>query len=109
MKKKADTTVDFAFTALKNEPISLAARAGTRNVFAEGEIPQLAMNKATTAESVHNQLSKVGGTRFVCGDIDIELDDGLFIPVSSLISYAERSSRSLMRMMWLQRALLRNM
>lgn len=83
-KEKADTVVDFAFTALKNEPISLAARAGTKNVFAEGDIPQLAMNKATTAEAVYNQLSKVGGTRFVCGDIDIELDDGLFIPVSEL-------------------------
>lgn len=83
-KEKADTVVDFAFTALKNEPISLAARAGTKNVFAEGDIPQLAMNKATTVEAVYNQLSKVGGTRFVCGDIDIELDDGLFIPVSEL-------------------------
>lgn len=83
-KEKADTVVDFAFTALKDEPISLAARAGTKNVFAEGDIPQLAMNKATTAEAVYNQLSKVGGTRFVCGDIDIELDDGLFIPVSEL-------------------------
>lgn len=83
-KEKADTVVDFAFTALKDEPISLAARAGKKNVFAEGDIPQLAMNKATTAEAVYNQLSKVGGTRFVCGDIDIELDDGLFIPVSEL-------------------------
>ena len=83
-KEKADTVVDFAFTALKGEPMSLAARAGAKNVFIEGEVPQLAMNKATTAEAVHNQLSKVGGTRFLCGDIDIELDDGLFIPVSEL-------------------------
>ena len=83
-KEKADTVIDFAFTALKDEPISLAARAGAKNAFVEGEVPQAAMNKATTAEAVENQLSKVGGTRFVCGDIDIELDDGLFIPVSEL-------------------------
>ncbi len=61
-KEQADTVVDFAFTALKGEPISLAARAGAKNVFIEGEVPQLAINKATTAEAVHNQLSKVGGT-----------------------------------------------
>ena len=83
-KEKVDTVIDFAFTALKDEPISLAARAGSENVFAEGEVPQQALNKATTEESVKNQLGKVGGTRFVCGDIDIELDEGLFIPVSEI-------------------------
>lgn len=83
-KEKADTRIDFAFTSVRGEPISLAARAGSKNAFAEGEIPQDAMNKATTADSVKKQLSKVGGTRFVCGDIDIELDDGLFIPASEI-------------------------
>lgn len=83
-KEAADTRVDFMFTAVKGEPISLAARAEGKNAFAEGDEPQEALNKATTAESVENQLRKVGGTRFICGEIDIELDDGLFIPVSEL-------------------------
>lgn len=83
-KEKADAKIDFAFTAVHDEPISLAARVGTKNAFAQGDIPQLAMNKATTPEAVKNQLGKVGGTRFICGDIDVELEDGLFIPVSEL-------------------------
>lgn len=83
-KENADTTVDFMFTAVRGEPISLSARAENKNAFAEGGEPQEALNKATTADSVKNQLEKVGGTRFACGEIDIELDDGLFIPVSEL-------------------------
>lgn len=83
-KEAADTKIDFAFTAVKGEPMSLVARADSKNAFAQGSEPQEAMNKATTVEAVENQLRKVGGTRFVCGDINIELDDGLFIPVSEI-------------------------
>ncbi len=83
-KETADTKIDFAFTAIRDEPISLAAQAGGRNAYAEGEVPQLAQNKPTTVESVQNQLAKVGGTKFFLGECDIELDDGLFIPVSEL-------------------------
>ena len=83
-KEVADTEIDLAFTAVRGEPISLAARADSKNAFARGSIPQEAMNKATTAEAVEAQLRKVGGTRFVCGNVDIELDDGLFIPVSEI-------------------------
>lgn len=84
-KEVADTRVDFAFTGVLGEPLSLAAQAGGRNVFVESETqPQPAMNKATTEEAVRTQLEKCGGTRFFAGEIDIELDEGVFIPVSEL-------------------------
>ncbi len=84
-KEVADTKVDFAFTGVLGEPLSLAAQAGGKNVFVESEIqPQPALNKATTHESVRTQLEKCGGTRFFPGEIDIELDEGVFIPVSEL-------------------------
>lgn len=84
-KEVADTRVDFAFTGVLGEPLSLAAQAGGRNVFIESEVePQPALNKATTEEAVRTQLEKCGGTRFFAGDIDIELDEGVFIPVSEL-------------------------
>ena len=84
-KETADSRVDFAFTGVLGEPISLAAQADGKNVYAESETePQPAMNKATTAEGVEAQLQKCGGTRFYAGDIDIELDEGVFIPVSEL-------------------------
>lgn len=84
-KEVADTRVDFAFTGVLGEPLSLAAQADGKNVFVESETqPQPAVNKATTEEAVRAQLEKCGGTRFYAGEIDIELDDGVFIPVSEL-------------------------
>ncbi len=84
-KEVADTRVDFAFTGVLGERISLAAQADGRNVFIESEIePQPALNKATTEEAVRAQLEKCGGTRFFAVEIDIELDEGVFIPVSEL-------------------------
>lgn len=84
-KEVADTKIDFAFTGVLGEPISLAAQAGGKNVFVESETqPQPALNKATTEESVRTQLEKCGGTRFFAGEIDIELDEGVFIPVSEI-------------------------
>lgn len=84
-KETADTRVDFAFTAVSGEPISLAAQADGKNAYAESEVqPQPATNKPTTADGVKAQLEKCGGTRFFVGDIDIELDEGVFIPVSEI-------------------------
>ncbi|MBR0349971.1 MAG: U32 family peptidase [Clostridia bacterium] len=84
-KEVADTKIDFAFTGVLGEPISLAAQAGGKNVYVESEThPQPALNKATTEESVRTQLEKCGGTRFFAGEIDIELDEGVFIPVSEI-------------------------
>lgn len=84
-KEVADTKVDFAFTGILGEPVSLAAQAGGKNVFVESETkPQPALNKATTQDAVRTQLEKCGGTRFFVGDIDIELDEGVFIPVSEI-------------------------
>ncbi len=84
-KEVADTKIDFAFTGILGEPISLAAQADGKNVFVESETqPQPALNKATTEESVRTQLEKCGGTRFFAGEIDVELDEGVFIPVSEI-------------------------
>lgn len=84
-KEVADTKIDFAFTGILGEPISLAAQAGGKNVFVESEThPQPALNKATTEDSVRAQLEKCGGTRFFAGEIDIEIDEGVFIPVSEI-------------------------
>lgn len=84
-KEIADTRVDFAFTGVMGEKISLSARANGKNVFIESELePQTAQNKATTVESVEVQLQKCGGTQFFVGDMDIEIDDNVFIPVSEI-------------------------
>lgn len=77
--------VEGAFTACEDEAISLALRDIDKNsVFVEGDIPQKAHTKPTDEDRVRQSLSKTGGTAFHFSDLDIELDDGLMIPVSQL-------------------------
>jgi putative protease len=84
-KEIADKKIDFAFTAVMGEPISLAAQSGGKNVFAESDVePQAAQNKPTTSESVAAQLEKCGGTQYFASDIDIEIDENVFVPVSEI-------------------------
>lgn len=84
-KEVADSKIDFAFTAVRGENISLSARSNGINVFAESEQqPQEALNKATDAQSVETQLKKCGGTQYFPGETDIELDDNIFVPVSEI-------------------------
>lgn len=77
--------VEGVFTAYENEPVSLALRDPDKNsVFVEGDIPQTAHTKPTDADRVRQSLLKTGGTAFHFSQLDIELADGLMIPVSQL-------------------------
>ena len=48
------------------------------------EAPQRAINKAISLEDVDKQLKKTGNTLFNFKNLDILLDDNLFIPVKVL-------------------------
>ena len=67
-----------------SEPIRLTASTEGASVTVEGEIPQTAINAPLSRETVERNLSKLGGTAYALESIDIELDDGLMLPISSL-------------------------
>lgn len=74
------------FNAYKNSPMELFVSDIDTNisVSVSGDVPQIATNKATSKEQILTNLSKTGGTNFIASDISINLDDGLFIPASSI-------------------------
>ena len=74
--------VSFKATIKKNEPISLTAYPSDVTVL--GDIPESAINLSIDEASVKKCLSKLGGTPFELKNIEIELDDGLMIPISKL-------------------------
>jgi len=77
--------VEGAFTAYKDEPVSLALRDADGNtVYAEVDAPQIAINKPTDEERVRQSLYKTGGSPFHFDDLDIDLEEGLMIPVSQI-------------------------
>ena len=51
---------------------------------AEGPVPEAARSHALTRDEVCTQISKTGGTPFVCSDIKALVQDGLSLPVSAL-------------------------
>ncbi len=75
--------VEFYFTANENESVTLSGKCNGNFAFADSEfIPQKAINKPLTIDSVCEQLKKTGGTQFFTKNIECDIDDGLNVPVS---------------------------
>lgn len=76
--------IDLSFKCKKNQKVELSATALGKTVNAIGDIPEKAINKPMTKESVSQRLAKFGNTQFFLNNIQIDLDDGLIIPASSI-------------------------
>ena len=86
--------VDFCLTVAENESVSLSASALGFNCFVtEDYIPEKAINKPMTKESLADRLAKCGGTQFYADKIEIDLDEGLIVP-ASVINSLRRSALS---------------
>lgn len=79
--------VEGAFSACRDEPVSLSLRdCGGNCVFAQADPPQEARTKPTDEERVRQSLSKTGGTPYRFATLDIDLEAGLMLPVSQINS-----------------------
>ncbi len=76
--------LDISFSALDGEQMKLTASDGISSVTVYGDIPERAHSRATVADAVEKQLSKLGGTLYNCGKLQVTLDDGLMIPLSKI-------------------------
>ena len=76
--------IELCASLKAGEPIRLTASTEGASVTVEGEIPQSAINAPLTKETVERNLSKLGGTAYALESINIELDDNLMLPISSL-------------------------
>ena len=69
---------------LSEKPMTLTITDGKNTVTVTGDMPQAAKNKAATKESVIESITKLGNTPYYCDEIDVKIDDGLFVAASSL-------------------------
>lgn len=51
---------------------------------AKGQTPQAAITRALTAEEVRKQICRTGGSGFQFEHLELEMDDGLFLPLQAL-------------------------
>ncbi len=68
------------------EGIKITAFDGKNTVTVSGEAPERSVNRPTEKADVIKQLSKVGGTEYYIESLEVTLEDGLFVPVSTLNS-----------------------
>lgn len=78
--------VQMTFFMEPDVPARLILSDGEHQVTAKGEIPQRAENRPATAESVRQNLEKLGGTPYYPESFQAQIGDGLMLRASSLNS-----------------------
>lgn len=82
--KKLKKGISIKFKCCKNEPIEISAIVNEKKIVCKGDIPNQAVNKPLDLETIKSKLEKTGNTDFVFCNMDIELDDNLFIPMGAI-------------------------
>lgn len=78
--------IDIEFICKANRKAELTARALGKAVTVTGTVPEKAINKPMTEDSVTGRLAKFGNTQFYLKNIKIDLDDCLILPASVINS-----------------------
>lgn len=91
-EESRESDVSMHFSAGLAQPASLSVKYNsfTEKVFTQDPI-QAAQNKAATRESVKKQLEKTGGTGFKVSKLEVNLEEGLFLPASVLNDLRRRA------------------
>lgn len=73
-------TIDFKIEVKRNLPVKIqGAVNGKKTVLVSEIIPETPLKNPLDEKMIKEQLSKVGGTGFISGKIEIELDENLFL------------------------------
>ena len=83
--------IDLHFICKKDKPARLVASALEKTVEITGDVPEIAINKPMTVESLTDRLSKLGATQFYAENVSIELDEGLILPASKINDMRRRA------------------
>ena len=93
IERDTKVRVDIVFTARKGSSSCLEIRAaettgttanGGKTAVVYGNVTEQAQNAPMTAEKIEKQLAKLGETDFESGEITVNIDDDIFIPVGEL-------------------------
>lgn len=77
--------VELSVTVKAGRDISATASDGAgHTAHAAAPAPEIARNRATTAQEIQEQLGKTGGTPYFIRHLDLELDEGLAVAKSAL-------------------------
>lgn len=88
--------IDFYMSAKKGQEISLTITDSSgisAKIF--GDTPQIAKNRAMNDDIIKRQLSKLGDTIYTLSDVQTDIDDDVYIPVSQINSLRRQATEAL--------------
>ena len=68
----------------KNEKIIFKLSDGLNNIELNGPVVDMAKNRPLTKDTILEKLTKLGGTVYQFSNLDISLDDDIFVPLTAL-------------------------
>ena len=80
--KRIPITMQAAIFA--DRPAALTVSDGAHAVTVTGPVPEVARNRALTAEDTAERLQKTGGTVFRCETAEVSIGDGLMLSASAI-------------------------
>ncbi len=83
--------IKFMLTLKAGMPSTLVAVCADETVIVEGDIPEIAISRPTTAGDAAAALSKTGGSLFRCDGVTADIEEGLMLPRSSLNEMRRRA------------------
>ena len=95
-KEKKYRYIDMFFEASLNKPAQLTAKTNKYCSTIQSDILiESSKNNPTSPERIKQQLSKLGGTIFGLSNIDIYIEDNLFIPITLLNNLRKKAVKDL--------------
>ena len=76
--------VSFSVKAKLNKNLVIEISDGENSISLEGNIIQESINSPISEDNIINQLSKLGNTPFISNNINIDMDDNIFISLKEL-------------------------
>lgn len=87
--------ITFKVIARSKKPLQIIIKDDKYTFVEDGDILEKAINSPTTKEDINRQLSKLGDTPFICHEINIDMDEELFIPLGYLNSLRRKLTEKL--------------
>lgn len=84
--------LECRLTVKKDTPVTFSVWDERGNIAAvTGQIPETAVNKALTSQRAFDQINKTGSTAFEFQKVDIDLEEGLALPLSEMNDLRRRA------------------
>jgi putative protease len=93
--ERQSVEVDMSVEIKCDTPIRLTVSDGNHTVSVNGDIPSMAKSKPCDYETVKANLSKLGGTPYRLNEFIANIDDNLYIPLSSLNALRRNATEQL--------------